>query len=445
MNLLNKFPELIEISNLNEVFWINKNLKNYNDSIKTIDLNVDNIKDAQDRLLRFSSYFIKAFPETTQNNGIIESELKPIPWAKNRIDSFYNIKTKGNLYLKCDSHLPISGSIKARGGIYEIIKYAENLAIKNNMLSLDDDYSKLDSDEFRKFFSNYSIAVGSTGNLGLSIGIISAKLGFKVYVHMSSDAKKWKKDLLRSKGVNVVEYDSDFSYAVEEGRKQSLNNPNMYFVDDENSADLFLGYSVAAYRLKEQLDSKNIVVDDRHPLFVYLPCGVGGAPGGIAFGLKTIFKDNVHVFFVEPTHSPSMLIGLITDLHDKVSVYDIGIDNKTDADGLAVGRPSGFVGKNIKNMISGIYTINDNKLYELLSILADTQNIYVEPSAASSLYGITSLFKNNEYILKNRLENNLENITHIAWATGGNMVPNDIMTQYYLNGVTKHNKDLKWH
>ena len=40
-------------------------------------------------------------------------------------------------------------------------------------------------------------------------------------------------------------------------------------------------------------------------------------------------------------------------------VQDFGIDNITDADGLAVGRASGFVGKTLENLISGSYTVKD--------------------------------------------------------------------------------------
>jgi len=293
----------------------------------------------------------------------------------------------------------------------------------------------LASEQARTFFSQYRIAVGSTGNLGLSIGIMSAKLGFQVSVHMSSDARQWKKDTLRANGVTVVEHASDYSVAVEQGRQQATSDPSCYFVDDENSPQLFLGYAVAAQRLARQFDQAGIEVGADHPLFVYLPCGVGGGPGGVAFGLKLVFGDAVHCIFAEPTHSPCMLLGVYTGLHDETRVQDFGIDNITAADGLAVGRPSGFVGKAMQRLIDGYYTVTDEELYRLLVIAFERDNVKLEPSALAGVPGMARVLQAGEYLARlGYTATQLQAATHLVWGTGGSMVPQTEFEAYLAKG-----------
>ena len=67
-----------------------------------------------------------------------------------------------------------------------------------------------------------------------------------------------------------------------------------------------------------------------------IPCGVGGAPGGVAFGLKQVFGDSVQVFFAEPTQCPSMLVGMATGLHSAVCVQDVGLTGMTEAEKKAL-------------------------------------------------------------------------------------------------------------
>ena len=423
MNTLDK------LKNAEELVWINPNLKPAAEALGEIEFKAADVADAAARLERFAPLIMHYFPETKEDNGIIESPLTEI----NNMKAILNeegAELAGRLFLKRDSDLKVSGSVKARGGVYEVLKHSEDLALEAGLLKgYDDDYLKLGTPEAREFFSGYKIQVGSTGNLGMSIGIMSAALGYEAIVHMSMDAKQWKKDLLRARGATVIEYEGDYGKAVEQGRRESDADPKSYFVDDENSSALFLGYAVAAGRMDKQFKEQGIVVDADHPLFVYIPCGVGGAPGGVAFGEKLQYGDNVHVFFVEPTQCPCMVVGLATGKMNDICVQDIGLTGITEADGLAVGRPSGLVSKYMNVLLSGEFTVEDEKLNPYLRKLWKSEGLYIESSSCATFIApavISTDEAAKEYIAAHGLTDKMANATHIVWATGGSMVPQEI-------------------
>ena len=432
-NLASENLTIRDVTEKKETLWINDRLLPFRliEGLCRLVVSDEDIADAEERLTRFAPYIEKCFPETEETHGLIESPLKEIPDMKKSLEEAGS-KIPGKLLLKMDSHLAIAGSIKARGGIYEVLKHAETLAIRGGKLSLRDNYAKIV--DLKDFFAQYTVQVGSTGNLGLSIGIMSAFLGFKVKVHMSSDAKQWKKDMLRDKGVEVIEYPDDYSKVVEEGRKNSDMDPKSYFVDDENSVDLFLGYAVAANRLDRQLKEMDLHIDEDRNLIVYVPAGVGGAPGGIAYGLKRLYGDNVHVFFAEPVMCPSLLVGFASQRFENANVKDFGLSGETHADGLACASPSGFVTRIDNNLVSGDFTCNDGRLYDYMRMLMKTEDIRIEPSSCAAFIGPANLLQHEngkKYLQRNGLtERKLENSVQICWATGGKLVPEEIWQEY---------------
>jgi D-serine dehydratase len=130
-----------------------------------------------------------------------------------------------------------------------------------------------------------------------------------------------------------------------------------------------------------------------------------------------------------------MLLGLLTGLHGKVSVQDFGLDGLTEADGLAVSRPSGFVGKTVGPLVDGVFTVDDDRLFAMLAELADTESVFLEPSALAGMGGIAGICSSPSWLEKNGLTKKMKNATHIVWGTGGSMVPEDEMEGFYRKGV----------
>jgi D-serine dehydratase len=376
--------------------------------------------DAADRLRRADRLLSARFGIPQSDEPVISSAL---------LDAGHygqSVGIPGSWMVKADHALPVAGSVKARGGFHEVIALAERLAIRNNLISEGTDLIALDTPSARSLFSSYTVAVGSTGNLGLSIGMMASALGFRAVVHMSSDAKEWKKDRLRSRGVEVVEHLGDYAQAVAKGRELAEQDPRAHFVDDERSIDLFVGYAAAARELAKQLETAAIAVNSDHPLFVYIPCGVGGAPGGITFGLKEIFGRDVHCFFAEPVASPCMLVQLLSGYDEPVSVYDMGLDNQTELDGLAVGQASMLVAPLMKTRLSGIFTVSDDEAFRLLGHAHDVMGLDVEPSAASAFAGpgrLTQSEAGRAYLSRYSIGHEFNGSTHVIWTTGGALVP----------------------
>jgi D-serine dehydratase len=402
------------------VLWTNPAWRPAIEPLSELPISQGDVTAADGRLAWFAPLLAELFPEARAHRGEIESPLVAIPRFQSRCRT-----PVGQWFAKSDHLLPIAGSIKARGGIYEVLLHAERLARQAGLPDAGADWRAYITTEGRALFSQHGVAVGSTGNLGLSIGTIAAALKFRTVVHMSADAKAWKKETLRSRGAVVIEHQGDYGMAVSAGRAEAQADPAMYFIDDENSIPLFLGYAVAALRLRAQLRQADITVDGEHPLFVYLPCGVGGAPGGITFGLKHMFGDDVHCFLAEPTASPAMLLRLAAG--KSISVYDIGLDNRTEADGLAVARASEFAAHCISNLISGAYTVSDETMIQNLAALYHTQGLKIEPSAAAGLGGaewITNSTPGEEFCRDRQISrSSLEQSTHVFWLTGGSQMP----------------------
>lgn len=306
------------------------------------------------------------------------------------------------LLIKCDSLLPIAGSIKARGAFYEVLTLAEELLAAQTQTGDGRFVEAMTGTEARARLGEYRIIVGSTGNLGFGVGMIARALGFACEVHMSADAKSWKKDRLRTAEVRVVEHAGDYGSAVLAARDAAESNGRTYFIDDERSRRLMLGYATAGFELASQLKVEG-------PVEVYLPCGVGGAPAGIALGLAHALGERVRAIFVEPVAAPCMIARLALGVR---SIYDLGLDNLTEADGLAVAEASDLAESVARALVAGAVTVTDQAMIDRVATAHDT-GLRLEPAAAAGLAALEVWRRD-------------ERATQIVWTTGGGLLPDPV-------------------
>ena len=214
-------------------------------------------------------------------------------------------------------------------------------------------------------------------------------------------------------------------------------------MDDEHSLSLLLGYAASAPYLVAQLAEQGRVVDEKHPLFVHIPCGVGGAPGGVALGLQQVFGPHVHCFFAEPVQSPCFMVEMLAGtaalpgMARHPSVYELGLNNRTEADGLAVPSASELAADVVRGFLAGVFTVEDETLFHHLALLQQTQGLQIEPSAAAGFSGPRALLESaagQDYLQRQNLLPHMQNATHIVWTTGGLFVPDEEYARFLARG-----------
>ena len=214
------------------VCWINANAAtNRSDSSKLqqhlqeLPLRQHHLTQAIERWERLRPVLAHLFPMEAPD-GRIQSPLRSTSTA---FQEMLGLPSSCTLFIKEDSKLAVCGSVKARGGLYETLAFAETI---NDDWILDEEskISLLDAIH-EGLMEDYQVVVGSTGNLGLSVGFVAAAMGMKSTIHMSKDAKQWKKDLLRERGSTVTEHAGSYGLAVEQGRQAAQKDANAHFVD----------------------------------------------------------------------------------------------------------------------------------------------------------------------------------------------------------------------
>ena len=114
---------------------------------------------------------------------------------------------------------------------------------------------------------------------------------------------------------------------------------------------------------------------------------------------------------------------------NNICVQDVGLSGITEADGLAVGRPSGLVCRFMNLMMAGEFTVDDSRLNYYLRKLYNSEGLFIEPSSCAGFIGPATISTDEDarrYLMQNELEDKMADAVHVAWATGGSMVPQDI-------------------
>lgn len=224
-----------------------------------------------------------------------------------------------------------------------------------------------------------SLGCISTGNLGASLAAYVAKAGITCQIRLSPEINLGKLYQIIACNANI-QFDDDQTTSPRNERKNIQVTPSNPF--------LIEGEKTIAYEICEQLDWYP-------PSRIILPMGTGGLTSMIWKGLQEL----MHIGFID--HASSMITGVQADgccpiveayryQHEEITP---SIEPKTLAIDIQVGDPpfGKLALKAIRASKGTAIAVSDREIVEAIRLLAKTEGVFAEPSAASTIAGLKKL------------------------------------------------------
>lgn len=115
---------LQEVASAWPTLWVNPKYKAGAIDGGDLPVNPSDVLDAKRNWERLAPLLAACFEELEATGGVIRSELLELKALRHALE--YGSPEYGRLFMKADSELPVAGSIKARGGVYEVFLFAED-------------------------------------------------------------------------------------------------------------------------------------------------------------------------------------------------------------------------------------------------------------------------------------------------------------------------------
>ncbi|MCA9748697.1 MAG: hypothetical protein KC414_06300, partial [Romboutsia sp.] len=171
-------------------------------------------------------------------------------------------------------------------------------------------------------------------------------------------------------------------------------------------------YNIDTNSLSNLLVDHNILVDDSHPLYLYLPMELNDQIYKLMTSFRYLYKDNVYI-----------ALGGYKDTYQNLNELD-----------CLANLCSKY--ENLDSIVNYSYLIDNDKTYEIFTSLSDTQKIYINPISSCSVSGIVL-----NYHMK---QLNPNNVTHISFVDLMNSPYDDSFISCYLKGLTNNNNNFNY-